>query len=118
MSAREPQTFVDKLHTVHISRRTLVGGTAAVVGASALGRDRLDALAQAATPTVPTVVEPFDAKGATLRMACWGGPWGDSMRKYILDPLEKAYNCKVSYDDAWPWFPKFVAGGVNNPPFD
>jgi putative spermidine/putrescine transport system substrate-binding protein len=118
MSAREPQSFVDKLQTIHLSRRTLVGAATAAVGASALGRGALDALAQAATPTVPPVIEPFDAGGATLRMACWGGPWGDSMRKYILDPLEKTYNCKVAYDDAWPWFPKYVAGGVNNPPFD
>ena len=58
------------------------------------------------------------AGGATLRVASWGGFWEEAERKYLLDQLEQDFNCTVQYDSAWPWFPKFVAGGVDSPPFD
>lgn len=60
----------------------------------------------------------FNAKGATLRVAQWGGFWQDFETKVLIKKFEKDFNCKVSYDSAWPWFPKFVAGGPNNPPYD
>ncbi len=62
--------------------------------------------------------ETFDADGATLRVASWGGFWQEIERTYLLDQFQKDFNCTVQYTSAWPWFPKFVAGGVDNPPFD
>lgn len=62
--------------------------------------------------------EVFDAKGATLRLAEWGGPWGALVHKYLLDEFKKDFNCQIEYDSTWPWFPKFVAGGPKNPPMD
>lgn len=59
----------------------------------------------------------FDAGGATLNIAEWGGFWEEIMRKELLDAFEKDFNCKIVYDSAFPWFPKFVAGGVEKPPF-
>jgi len=32
--------------------------------------------------------------------------------------MEEEFNCRISYDGSFPWFPKFVAGGEDNPPFD
>ncbi|MDQ0469516.1 ABC transporter substrate-binding protein [Labrys wisconsinensis] len=60
----------------------------------------------------------FDAGGATLRVGEWGGPWGDLVSKYLLTQFQKDFNCKISYDSSWPWFPKFVAGGAEKPPLD
>jgi putative spermidine/putrescine transport system substrate-binding protein len=60
----------------------------------------------------------FDAGGATIRVAEWGGPWGELVHKYLLDAFTKDFNCNVEYDSSWPWFPKYVAGGPQNPPFD
>lgn len=59
--------------------------------------------------------EPFDSGGATLRVANWGGFWEESIRKYLLADFEKDYNCKISWDPGFPWFPKFTAGGPKNP---
>lgn len=59
----------------------------------------------------------FDAGGATLNVAEWGGFWEEIMRKTLLDAFEKEFNCKIVYDSAWPWFPKFVAGGTERPPY-
>lgn len=61
--------------------------------------------------------QPFDAGGATLRINEWGGFWEETMRKLVLDEFEKTYNCTVSYDSSFPWFPKYVAGGPQNPAF-
>lgn len=62
--------------------------------------------------------QPFDARGATLRIGNWGGIWADTQRKLLLDQFEKDYNCKVQYDSTWPWFPKFVANGPKSPALD
>ena len=59
----------------------------------------------------------FDAHGATITVAEWGGFWQQTMRRLLLDPFEKDFNCKVQYDGSFPWFPKFVASGPKNPPF-
>ena len=114
MSIASDAAFIEKLRTVQISRRGLVAAAAA---ATLAARQGLDALAQD-SPQVVYTGEVFDAGGATLRVASWGGFWEDAERKYLLDQLEKDFNCKVEYDSAWPWFPKFIAGGVDNPPFD
>src|SRR5215469_15072702 len=60
----------------------------------------------------------FDAGGATIRIAEWGGPWEALVRKFLLDSFTKDFNCRVQYDSSWPWFPKFTAGGPKSPPFD
>ncbi len=61
--------------------------------------------------------EPFDAGGATLRLNEWGGFWEEAMRKSIIDEFEKTYNCAVAYDSSFPWFPKYVASGPEDPAF-
>jgi putative spermidine/putrescine transport system substrate-binding protein len=60
----------------------------------------------------------FDAGGETLRIGSWPGFWEDMERSLILDQLQEEFNCQISYDGVWPWFPKFVAGGEDNPPLD
>ena len=62
--------------------------------------------------------QPFDAGGATLLLGEWGGFWEEYMRSAFLDEFEKTYNCTISYDGAWPWFPKYVANGPKNPAYD
>jgi len=59
----------------------------------------------------------FDAGGATLTVAEWGGFWEEIIRKNLLDQFEKDFNCRIVYESAWPWFPKFVASGPQKPPF-
>ena len=106
--------LIEKVRTLQISRRGLVASAAA---AALAARQGLDAQAQD-SPQVIYEGETFDSGGATLRVASWGGFWEEMERKYLLDQLEKDFNCKVEYDSAWPWFPKIVAGGPDNPPFD
>ena len=60
----------------------------------------------------------FDAGGETLRIGSWGGFWEEMERGLILDQMQEEFNCQIQYDGAWPWFPKFVAGGPDNPPLD
>lgn len=59
----------------------------------------------------------FDAGGASLNIGEWGGFWEEIIRKNLLDQFEKDFNCKIVYDSAWPWFPKFAAGGPEKPPY-
>ncbi len=59
----------------------------------------------------------FDAGGAVLNVAEWGGFWQDLVRKLMLDDFEKQFNCKVAWESAFPWFPKFVANPKDKPPF-
>jgi putative spermidine/putrescine transport system substrate-binding protein len=106
--------LIEKIRTVHISRRGLVAAAAA---ATLAARQGWEAQAQD-SPQVIYDGEVFDAGGATLRVGSWGGFWEEMERKYLLDQLEQDFNCTVEYDSAWPWFPKFVAGGVDNPPLD
>ena len=47
-----------------------------------------------------------------------GGLLAGHGRRLLLDEFEEEFNCKIEYDGSWPWFPKFVAGGVDNPPLD
>ena len=109
--------LIEKLGTVRINRRRFVQGAAATGAAALAARQGLEARAQD-SPEVIYEGEVFDAGGAVLRVASWGGFWEEIERKYLLSQLEQEFNCKVEYDSAWPWFPKFVAGGVDNPPFD
>jgi putative spermidine/putrescine transport system substrate-binding protein len=60
--------------------------------------------------------EVFDAGGAVLNIAEWGGFWEENVRELLLNDFEREFNCRIAYDTSWPWFPKFVAGGAENPP--
>jgi putative spermidine/putrescine transport system substrate-binding protein len=59
----------------------------------------------------------YNAGGATLPIAEWGGFWQDIMKRILMDQFEKDFNCKISWDTSWPWFPKFVANPKDKPPF-
>ena len=104
---------LEKLCSIRVSRRGLAA-TAAATLAAHRGRG---VLAQDSTP-ISFDDETFDAGGATLRVAGWGGFWQEIERSSLLDQFQKNFNCTVQYSSAWPWFPKFVAGGPGNPPFD
>jgi putative spermidine/putrescine transport system substrate-binding protein len=104
---------IAKLRSIRLSRR----GLAAITAATLTGRQGWQARAQGSTP-VAFDDEPFDAGGATLRVASWGGFWQQVERAHLLEQFQMDFNCTVEYTSAWPWFPKFVAGGKDNPPFD
>jgi putative spermidine/putrescine transport system substrate-binding protein len=104
---------IEKFCSICVSRRGLVAGAAATLAA----RRGSSARAQDSTP-VAFDDEAFDAAGATLRVASWGGFWQQIERTYLLDQFQKDFNCTVEYTSAGPWFPQVVAGGVDNPPFD
>lgn len=106
--------LIEKIRTIHLSRRGLMAAAAATALA---GRQGSAALAQD-EPAVIYDGGVFDAGGETLRIGSWGGFWQDMERRLILDQMQEEFNCQIAYDDAWPWFPKFVAGGADNPPLD
>jgi putative spermidine/putrescine transport system substrate-binding protein len=106
--------LIEKIRTIHLSRR---GFMAAAAATALAGRQGSAALAQD-EPAVIYDGGVFDAGGETLRIGSWGGFWQDMERRLILDQMQEEFNCQIAYDDAWPWFPKFVAGGVDNPPLD
>jgi putative spermidine/putrescine transport system substrate-binding protein len=60
----------------------------------------------------------FDAGGATLNMAEWGGGWQELVKKTLTDQFEKDFNCKINWDTSFPWFPKFVTQGPKDPVYD
>jgi putative spermidine/putrescine transport system substrate-binding protein len=106
---------IEKVRTLHISRRGVLAATAAATLAPRLGGY---ARARAQEPEVIYDGGVFDAGGETLRIGSWDGFWKDMEHRLILDQLEEEFNCIVEYDGSWPWFPKFVAGGPDNPPLD
>jgi putative spermidine/putrescine transport system substrate-binding protein len=93
-----------------VSRRTALKGAAAAAATATLFN-----INHSWSKDVLWDGKPFDAGGATLRIAEWGGFWEESVRKYLLPDFEKTYNCKISWDSSFPWFPKFAAGGPKNP---
>jgi len=58
----------------------------------------------------------FDAGGHVLNIAEWGGYWQETQNRLLLDQFQKDFNCKIQYDSTFPWFPKFVANGPEQPP--
>ena len=60
----------------------------------------------------------FDAGGATINVAEWGGGWEEFVRKGLTDQFEKDFNCKLNWDSSFPWFPKFVTQGAKDPVYD
>ena len=101
------------------SRRTFLKTGAATSGALAASTSLpLFYINHAWSQDVQYTGEVFDAGGARFRLAEWGGFWEELMRKLLLNDFEKTFNCKIEYDSSWPWFPKYVAGGPQNPAFD
>ncbi len=62
--------------------------------------------------------EVFDAGGATLNIGEWGGGWEEFVRKALTDQFEADFNCKINWDSSFPWFPKFVTQGAQDPVYD
>jgi putative spermidine/putrescine transport system substrate-binding protein len=109
---------LDVLQKKALTRRQILRAAAASAAAAALvtGPSRV-----AQAQEEPQVIYDggvFDAGGETLRIGSWPGFWEDMERRLILDQMEEEFNCQISYDGVWPWFPKFVAGGEANPPLD
>jgi spermidine/putrescine-binding protein len=94
---------IEKFCSIRASRR----GLGAIAAATLAARHGWEARAQDSTPVV-YAGETFDAEGATLRVASWGGFWQETERKYLFDQFQEDFNCTVQYTSAWPWFPKFV----------
>ncbi len=101
---------MDKIAKSKVSRRTVLKGAAGAAAAASVF-----SINHAWSKDVSWDGKPFDAGGATLRIAEWGGFWEESVRKFILADFEKTYNCKIAWDSAFPWFPKFSAGGPKAP---
>jgi putative spermidine/putrescine transport system substrate-binding protein len=110
------RALIEKIRTIQLSRRGFVAAAAA--GASALAARPSPVARAQEEPEVIYDGGVFDAGGETLRIGSWGGFWEDMERRLILDQMQEEFNCQIAYDSAWPWFPKFVAGGPDNPPLD
>ena len=95
---------MDKKWSTKLSRRTVLKGAAAAAAALDLFN-----INHAWSKDVMWDGQPFDAGGAVLRMAEWGGFWEESVRKYLLPSFEKDYNCKIAWDSSFP-------GSRNSPP--
>jgi putative spermidine/putrescine transport system substrate-binding protein len=104
--------MMDDKSETKVSRRDVLKGAAAAAAAPSVFN-----INHAWSKDVIWDGKPFDAGGAELQMGEWGGFWEESLRKFLLADFEKDYNCKVAYDSAPPWFPKFAAGGPKAPPF-
>ncbi len=97
----------------------IAGGAAAALGLGGWGGTGVPESSSDSVAFEPIYHgEIFDAKGATLKMGCWAGTYQQFMYKYALNKFQKDFNCHISYDSAFPWFPKFAAHGPNNPVFD
>jgi len=103
---------MDKKWSTKLNRRTVLKGAAAAAAAPTMFN-----INHTWSKDVMWDGQPFNAGGAVLRMAEWGGFWEESVRKYLLPSFEKDYNCKIAWDSSFPWFAKFAAGGSKNPPY-
>lgn len=94
-----------------LTRRTLLKAGAATAGISLFN------INHAFSQDVAYDGGVFDAGGAVLNIAGWGGYWEETQNKLVLDQFQKDFNCQIRYDSTFPWFPKYVAAGPENPPF-
>ncbi len=99
------------------SRRTVLKGLAAGGAAAASTQFDLFNINHAWSQDVHWDGEPFDAGGATFILGEWGGFWEEFVRGAVIENFEKTYNCTIAYDSSWPWFPKYVASGPQDPAF-
>ncbi|MDF0603213.1 twin-arginine translocation signal domain-containing protein [Psychromarinibacter sp. C21-152] len=97
------------------TRRTLLKGGAALGAATILPTPFIN---HAWAQDVSYDGGVFDAEGATLNVGEWGGGWEEFVRQALTDDFEKDFNCTVNWDSSFPWFPKFVTQGAQNPVFD
>lgn len=95
-----------------LSRRSLLKTGTAAAGVSLFN------INHAWSKDVSYEGEVFDAEGAVLNLAEWGGYWQETQNALLLDQFQKDFNCRIRYDSTFPWFPKFVAGGPEHPPID
>ena len=104
--------------------RTVGGAAVGLVAVAALAPLAAAAPLQAtpeqhpATQDVYWDGQVFDAGGAVLNLGDWPGFWQDMQHLNLINQFQKDFNCTVQYDSSWPWFPKFAAGGPQNPPLD
>jgi putative spermidine/putrescine transport system substrate-binding protein len=104
--------------------RTFAGAAVGLAAAAALTAPAAAAPLQATPEQHPATQDVhydggiFDSGGAVLNLGDWPGFWQDMQHQNLIDQFEKDFNCHIQYDSAWPWFPKFSAGGPQNPPLD
>jgi putative spermidine/putrescine transport system substrate-binding protein len=109
---------LDVLRKKALTRRQILQAAAAGAASAALVTGPSKVARAQEEPQVIYDGGVFDAGGETLRIGSWPGFWEDMERRLILDQMQEEFNCQISYDGVWPWFPKFVAGGEDNPPLD
>lgn len=95
-----------------VTRRKALGMTAGAAAALPLFH-----INHAWSQDVSYAGETFDAGGATLPIGEWGGFWEENVRELLVNDFEQEFNCRVEWDSSFPWFPKFVAAGPENPPY-
>jgi putative spermidine/putrescine transport system substrate-binding protein len=97
------------------TRRTILKGGAALGAASVLQAPFIN---HAWAQDVSYDGGVFDAGGATLTIGEWGGGWEEFVRGALTDQFEKDFNCTINWDSSFPWFPKFVTRGPQDPAYD
>ena len=95
------EVIMDDKSKTKLSRRTVLKGAAAAAAAPTMFN-----INHAWSKDVIWDGKPFDAGGAELRMAEWGGFWEELVRKYLLPDFEKDYNCKIAWDSGVPVVPE------------
>lgn len=106
---KEPDS---KMSRKGVTRRKAMGMTAGAAAALPLFH-----INHAWSKDVSYAGETFDAGGAVLPIGEWGGFWEENVRELLIDEFEREFNCRVEWDSSFPWFPKFVAAGPENPPY-
>ena len=89
-----------------IDRRSVLKGAAAAAGVSLFN------INHSWSKDVLWDGHPFDAGGADV--ATWRSGVGSGRSRSgnsCCSDFEKDFNCKIAWDSAFPWFPKFAAGG-------
>ena len=97
------------------SRRAVLKGGAALGAAATLQSPFIN---HAWAQDVSYDGEVFDAGGAVLNIGEWGGGWQEFVRAALIEQFEQDFNCTVNWDSSFPWFPKFVTQGAQDPVFD
>ncbi|MGH1482523.1 MAG: ABC transporter substrate-binding protein [Geminicoccales bacterium] len=105
-----------KPHNRQPTRRSVLKGTAAIGAAATLPQTFF--INHAWSEDVTYDGDVFDAGGATLNIGEWGGGWEEFVRAALTDQFEKDFNCQINWDSSFPWFPKFVTQGAENPVYD
>src|SRR5437879_3467465 len=123
MDRNDPHGFgkpVSRREALRIVGGAAVGVAAAAALATPVGASPLQATPEQhpATLDVHWDGQVFDSGGAVLNLGDWPGFWQDMQHQNLIDQFQQDFNCTIQYDSSWPWFPKFAAGGPQNPPLD